>query len=243
MESPRPARLESARTPRGGAFAPPSPRAGRRRRLRRIRLAQQAVYDPAPVAFTSYPLSPSLLEGAEELGFLETRPVQSAVIPYALAGDDVIGCRRHRHRARRWPSCCRSSNGCCASARRARMAPRGRLILAPTRELAVQIEDDDPGLHLSHRRDEHRRLRRRADMDPQERALRAGVVIVVATPGRLMDHMRSERRELHRSGDARARRSRPHDGHGLLARRPPHRRHAAVGRARRCSSRRRCRTK
>jgi superfamily II DNA/RNA helicase len=44
---------------------------------------EQAVYDPAPVAFTTYPLSPPLLQGLKELGYLETRAVQSAVIPYA----------------------------------------------------------------------------------------------------------------------------------------------------------------
>jgi ATP-dependent RNA helicase RhlE len=64
------------------------------------------------------------------------------------------------------------------------------LILAPTRELAVQIEDDVQGFTY------HTDLTSIAvyggvPMDAQERALKAGVDIVVATPGRLMDHMRS----------------------------------------------------
>ena len=65
------------------------------------------------------------------------------------------------------------------------------LILAPTRELVVQIEDQVQGLTY------HTALSSIAvyggvPMDPQERALRAGVDMVVATPGRLMDHMRHD---------------------------------------------------
>jgi ATP-dependent RNA helicase RhlE len=64
------------------------------------------------------------------------------------------------------------------------------LILAPTRELCVQIEDDVQGFTY------HTDLTSIAvyggvPMDAQERALKSGVDIVVATPGRLMDHMRS----------------------------------------------------
>ena len=64
------------------------------------------------------------------------------------------------------------------------------LILAPTRELACQIEDDVQGFTY------HTDLTSIAvyggvPMDPQERALKSGVDIVVATPGRLMDHMRN----------------------------------------------------
>ena len=58
-------------------------------------------------------------------------------------------------------------------------------------------------------------------MEPQERALKAGVDIVVATPGRLLDHMRSRSVDFDKLEMLRARRSRPDDGHGLLARRPP----------------------
>ena len=65
------------------------------------------------------------------------------------------------------------------------------LVLAPTRELAVQIDDDFQGFGY------HTGLTSVAvyggvPMDPQERALRAGADLVVATPGRLMDHMRSD---------------------------------------------------
>ena len=64
------------------------------------------------------------------------------------------------------------------------------LVLAPTRELCVQIEDDVQGFTY------HTELTSIAvyggvPMDAQERALKSGVDIVVATPGRLMDHMRN----------------------------------------------------
>jgi ATP-dependent RNA helicase RhlE len=65
------------------------------------------------------------------------------------------------------------------------------LILAPTRELAVQIEDQVQGLTY-HTTISSVAVYGGVPMEPQERALRAGVDIVVATPGRLMDHMRHE---------------------------------------------------
>jgi ATP-dependent RNA helicase RhlE len=63
------------------------------------------------------------------------------------------------------------------------------LILTPTRELAVQIDDDIQGFAY-HTGLSSVAVYGGAPSEPQERALRAGVDIVVATPGRLMDHMR-----------------------------------------------------
>ena len=65
------------------------------------------------------------------------------------------------------------------------------LILAPTRELAVQIEDAIQGL-LYHTAITSAVVYGGVPMEPQDRALRAGAHIIVATPGRLMDHMRSQ---------------------------------------------------
>ena len=115
-------------------------------------------------------------------------------------------------------------------------------MLAPTRELAVQIEDQVQGLTY-HTTMSSVAVYGGVPMDIQERALRAGVDIVVATPGRLMDHMRHDSADFTGARGAGARRSRPHAGHGLLARRAAHPRGAAGRRARRCCSRRRCRTK
>jgi ATP-dependent RNA helicase RhlE len=65
------------------------------------------------------------------------------------------------------------------------------LILAPTRELAVQIADDVEGFTY-HTDVTSVAVYGGVEMGPQERALKSGVDIVIATPGRLMDHMRSK---------------------------------------------------
>ena len=68
-------------------------------------------------------------------------------------------------------------------------------MLAPTRELAVQIEDEIHGLSY-HTSITSAAVYGGVDMGVQERALRAGVDIVVATPGRLIDHMRQQNTDL-----------------------------------------------
>src|ERR1700747_3465743 len=75
-------------------------------------------------------------------------------------------------------------------------AKRSRvLILAPTRELAVQIEDEIHGLSY-HTAITSAAIYGGVEMGAQERALRAGVDIIVATPGRLIDHMRQQNADL-----------------------------------------------
>jgi ATP-dependent RNA helicase RhlE len=151
----------------------------------------QAEYDASPVPFETLGLSASLLEGIRIRGFSSTTPIQSAVIPIVMNGDDLIGCAETgtgKTAAFLLPILNRMLR-----AREAAPEERGFtrvLILAPTRELAVQIEDDVQGFTY------HTDLTSIAvyggvAMDPQERALKAGVDIVVATPGRLMDHMRN----------------------------------------------------
>jgi ATP-dependent RNA helicase RhlE len=69
------------------------------------------------------------------------------------------------------------------------------LVLAPTRELAVQIEDEIHGLAY-HTPITSAAVYGGVDMGVQERALRAGVDIIVATPGRLIDHLRQQNADL-----------------------------------------------
>jgi len=69
------------------------------------------------------------------------------------------------------------------------------LVLAPTRELAVQIEDEIHGLAY-HTGVTSAAVYGGVEMGMQERALKAGVDIIVATPGRLMDHMRQQNADL-----------------------------------------------
>ena len=152
----------------------------------------QAEYDPRPVTFDTLGLEPSLIEGIRIRGFSSTTPIQSAVIPIVMSGDDIIGCAdtgTGKTAAFLLPIINRMLKA------RA-LAPEERgytrvLILAPTRELAVQIEDDVQGF-IYHTDITSIAVYGGVDMGPQERALKSGVDIVVATPGRLMDHMRSK---------------------------------------------------
>jgi ATP-dependent RNA helicase RhlE len=146
-------------------------------------------FDPAPIPFDKLSLDERLLSGIRDLGWQETRPVQSGVIPLALAGGDVIACAETgtgKTAAFLVPILQRFLN------EPPPQPPRTRaLVLAPTRELAVQIEDQVQGLTY-HTTISSIAVFGGVPMDAQEYALRAGVDIVVATPGRLMDHMRHE---------------------------------------------------
>jgi len=149
---------------------------------------EPALFDPAPITFEALGLDPRLLSGIRDLGWQETRPVQSGVIPLALAGADVIACAETgtgKTAAFLVPMLQQFLN-------RPWAQPGTRaLVVAPTRELAVQIEDQVQGLTY-HTTVSSAAVFGGVPMDPQERALRAGVDIVVATPGRLMDHMRHD---------------------------------------------------
>jgi ATP-dependent RNA helicase RhlE len=149
--------------------------------------------DTTPLSFASLGLDARLLEGIRDLGFTDTRAIQSAVIPLALAGHDLIGCAET------------GSGKTCAfvvpilqrllAETGGHTAKSRVLVLAPTRELAVQIEDEIHGLSY------HTTLTSAAvyggvEMGGQERALKAGVDIIVATPGRLIDHMRQQNADL-----------------------------------------------
>ena len=149
---------------------------------------ESVAFDQAPLTFTSLALDERLLHGIRDLGWQETRPVQSGVIPLALAGHDVIACAE-------------TGTGKTAAflvpilqhflQAGQRAANTRALILAPTRELVVQIEDQVQGLTY-HTTVSSAAVYGGVPMEAQERALKAGVDIVVATPGRLMDHMRHD---------------------------------------------------
>ncbi len=142
-----------------------------------------------PVPFDELGLPDVLLQSVDERGYLATTPIQAAVIPVALAGSDLIARAETgtgKTAAFVLPILARLL-GRSASEE----APGARttvLVLTPTRELAVQIEDDIQGFAY-HTATTSVAVYGGAPADPQERALRAGVDIVVATPGRLMDHM------------------------------------------------------
>ena len=171
---------------KGSSATPPHPAASEP-----VALAyESSPFDPAPIAFDKLGLDPRLLSGIRDLGWTDTRPVQSGVIPLALGGGDVIACAETgtgKTAAFLIPILqCFLNEG----AQGGNTGTRA-LVLSPTRELAVQIEDQVQGLTY-HTTVSSVAVYGGVPMDVQERALRAGVDIVVATPGRLMDHMRHD---------------------------------------------------
>jgi ATP-dependent RNA helicase RhlE len=153
---------------------------------------ESSPFDPAPVPFRSLITDTDLLDALEQRGFEKTTPIQSAVLPYALEGRDVIGCAETgtgKTAAYLLPILSRLLR----ENREGYRAPRGitrALILAPTRELATQIDDEIQGFAY-HAPVSSVAVYGGVPIEPQARALQAGVDIVVATPGRLLDHMRS----------------------------------------------------
>jgi ATP-dependent RNA helicase RhlE len=137
------------------------------------------------VPFTTFHLHPDLLKGIRELGFARPTPIQADAIPPGMAGRDVLACAQTgsgKTAAFLLPILHRLIG-------RPRRTTRA-LILTPTRELAAQILEDFNGLAV------HTALTGAAvyggvGMGPQEHAFRTGVDVMVATPGRLLDHFRA----------------------------------------------------
>src|SRR6185503_1584392 len=135
-------------------------------------------------------LHPSLLQELKDLGFTRPTPIQADAIPLAMAGQDLLACAM-------------TGSGKTAAfllpiLHQLIDAPRGTtraLVLTPTRELAAQIVEDLNDLAV------HTPLTAAAvfggvGMGPQEHAFRSGVDVVVATPGRLLDHFRQSYAKL-----------------------------------------------
>jgi len=137
------------------------------------------------VPFTSLKLHPSLLKAIRELGFSRPTPIQADAIPPALAGHDVLACAQ-------------TGSGKTAAfllpivhrlIERPRRTTRA-LVLTPTRELAAQIAEDLDALAV-HTPVTGAAVYGGVGMGPQEHAFRSGVDVIVATPGRLLDHFRA----------------------------------------------------
>jgi ATP-dependent RNA helicase RhlE len=134
--------------------------------------------------FSSFRLHADLLRGVKEMGFTKPTPIQNDSIPPAMEGRDLLACAM-------------TGSGKTAAfvlpiLHRLMAKPRGTtraLVLTPTRELAAQIDEHLKALAL------HTPLSGAAvfggvGMGLQEHAFRSGVDVIVATPGRLLDHFR-----------------------------------------------------
>jgi len=134
--------------------------------------------------FASLGLAPELVRAVFEEGYEHPTPIQQETIPLALAGRDVIGSAQTgtgKTAAFMLPILQRLAAGKQRNTLRA-------LILAPTRELAEQVLQSARtyGRHLSV---SAVAVYGGVGMEPQTKALARGVDIIVATPGRLLDHM------------------------------------------------------
>ncbi len=140
--------------------------------------------------FAALGLHPNILAALTAVGYEEPSPIQSQAIPVILAGHDMIG---------------QAQTGTGKTAAFAlpilsKIDPAKRepqaLILAPTRELALQVatafetySKQMPGLSVV-------AVYGGAPMGPQLKAIRQGAQVIVATPGRLVDHLRRDEKVL-----------------------------------------------
>src|SRR2546429_5332829 len=134
--------------------------------------------------FTSLGLAPELVRAVADEGYEQPTPIQQEAIPLALAGRDLIGSAQTgtgKTAAFMLPILQRLSRNGTTQVLRA-------LVLVPTRELAEQVLQSARtyGRHLDV---SAAAVYGGVGMEPQTRALTRGVDIVVATPGRLLDHM------------------------------------------------------
>jgi len=152
-----------------------------------------ATAEPADVkalSFDDLGLIPELLRAVTDAGYTKPTPIQAQAIPIVLAGKDVMGGAQTgtgKTASFTLPLLQRLARHASSSPSPARHPVRA-LILAPTRELAMQVHENVVTYS------KHIPLRSTCiyggvDIKPQIAELRAGCEIVVATPGRLLDHV------------------------------------------------------
>ena len=145
------------------------------------------------VLFENFDLHPLLLQGLQDTGFLRCTPIQALTLPIALTGRDVAGQAQTGtgktaaflvalfNRLLKSP----------AQASRGDADPRA-VVLAPTRELAIQIDKDARAIGR------HTGLRIAlvyggVDYDKQRELLQRGTDVIIATPGRLIDYVKQHK--------------------------------------------------
>ena len=144
-------------------------------------------------SFDSLGLRAELLRAVAEQGYTQTTPIQAQAIPVVLAGRDLLGAAQTgtgKTAAFALPILQRLSNKASASHSPARHPVRV-LIVTPTRELAAQVEQDfrTYGKYVPVK---STLVYGGVGMQPQVDALRRGVDVLVATPGRLLDHVQQK---------------------------------------------------
>jgi ATP-dependent RNA helicase RhlB len=143
-----------------------------------------------PIEFAALGLPEPVMRGVRDAGFLATTPIQEAALPLALRGKDVAG-QSQTGTGKTAAFLIAAFTRCLADRAPAKSGPTAPrvLIIAPTRELVVQIESDAQLLGA------HTGLRMLAvyggiDYNKQREALREACDILVGTPGRLIDYLK-----------------------------------------------------
>ena len=139
---------------------------------------------PSPMAFSSLGLPPFLLDSLSVLGYEEATPIQAETIPALMADRDVVGIAQTGT----------GKTAAFALPALAKLDYKRRnpqvLVLCPTRELSMQVADAFRSYAKSSDGCRVVALCGGNDMRQQLRSLKDGVHIVVATPGRLLDHLK-----------------------------------------------------
>jgi superfamily II DNA/RNA helicase len=153
----------------------------------------ESVSTAAPPLFNTLPLDAKLLRAVADSGYTAMTPIQAKAIPIVLEGRDVMGAAQTgtgKTAAFTIPllqKMLRHENASMSPARH----PVRALVLAPTRELADQVANNVKNYA------KHTHLRSAVvfggiDMKPQTLQLKAGVEVLIATPGRLLDHIEAK---------------------------------------------------
>ncbi len=136
------------------------------------------------MTFAILGLSPKVLAAVEASGYTEPTPIQAQAIPLVLAGRDVLGIAQTgtgKTASFVLPMLTRLEKG------RARARMPRTLILEPTRELAAQVVDHFEKYGRNHKLTVALIIGG-VSYDPQDKKLDRGVDVLIATPGRLLDH-------------------------------------------------------
>ena len=140
--------------------------------------------EPNTVTFADLGLSEKVLSAVTDAGYTHPTPIQAGAIPHALEGKDVLGIAQTgtgKTAAFVLPMITRLEKG------RARARMPRTLILEPTRELAAQVEENFVKYGKNHRLTVAL-LIGGVSFEEQEKKLQRGADVLIATPGRLLDH-------------------------------------------------------
>ena len=155
--------------------------------------APEGAPEPATVTFSDFGLHPDVLKAVTAAGYTKPTPIQAKAIPVVMAGHDVMAAAQTgtgKTAGFALPIINALMPSASHSASPARHPVRA-LIIAPTRELADQIHDNVK-TYIQFTPLRSAAVFGGVDMQPQTNALRAGVEILIATPGRLLDHVQQK---------------------------------------------------